>query len=61
MLRHAAVIFFCILVVRLHHNCVSFPWRLETVRRTLVTKSGDVATTNDQWQLALSPSSHNPV
>ncbi len=35
-------------------NICSFQWRLETVRRTLETKSGDVATTSDQWRLALS-------
>ncbi len=35
-------------------NIFSVPWRLETVRRTLVTKSSDGATTRDQWRLALS-------
>ncbi len=32
----------------------SFPWRLETVRRTLATKHGDGATTSDQCRFALS-------
>ncbi len=32
----------------------SFPWCLETVRRTLATKRGDGATTSDQWRFALS-------
>ncbi len=32
----------------------SFPWRFETVHRTLVTKRGDGAATSDQLRLALS-------
>ncbi len=32
----------------------SFPWCLETVHWTLVTKHSDGATTSDQWQFALS-------
>ncbi len=31
-------------------NIFPFPWRFETVRSILATKSGDVATTSDQWQ-----------
>ncbi len=30
-------------------NIFSFPLRLETVRQTLATKNGDVATTSNQW------------
>ncbi len=36
------------------HLMEEMAWRLETVGRTLETKSGDVATTSDQWWLALS-------
>ncbi len=32
----------------------SFPWRLETVRRTLETKHGEGGTPSDQWRFALS-------